>query len=528
MANILDQYGNPIPTKPPERSVSSGAVALEDRYRSYPARGLTPQKLSAILREADDGDIQRQAELFEEILERDAYLLSLFQTRKLAATSLEWRITPADDSAPAKRYAEAWKEVWDELEQENLLLDLLDAPLQGVSMTNVAWVRDGGTWKPLRLEHIPTKALTWKPDVQRFAVRTEAMPMGELLEFGACIEHRYKARSGSPNRAGLGRNIAWLYLFKHFAIKDWIVYAEVYGQPYRLGKYDPSAGEDERQALENAVRSLGSDAAGVISRGTEIEIIEASNRGGPEVYNTLVEVMNREMAQCILGQTLTSSEGNKGTQALGNVHQQVMLNLIKGDVKAVAATLRRDLIRAFTVFNFGAEAAELAPYLTPMVQEPEDLAQKAKTLLDLSTLGLEIPEGWVRETFGVPEIAKGELTLAPRGKTPTAPLEHMWINRPERIVSLENAARDIAPGVIEGQGFTSALIGRASDAGREAFAPTVERVLAVVAQASSYDDALEKLLNAFPDLGFDTLQATLENSMKLAHLAGQFAARGEP
>ncbi len=48
---------------------------------SYPSQGLTPERLAAIFREADAGDVRRQAELFEEMEEKDAHLGSVLQTR---------------------------------------------------------------------------------------------------------------------------------------------------------------------------------------------------------------------------------------------------------------------------------------------------------------------------------------------------------------------------------------------------------------------------------------------------------------
>lgn len=48
-------------------------------------------------------------------------------------------------------------------------------------------------------------------------------------------------------------------------------FAEVYGMPLRVGRYEPGASRVDREALINAVRSLGSDAAGTVQKSTEIE-----------------------------------------------------------------------------------------------------------------------------------------------------------------------------------------------------------------------------------------------------------------
>jgi len=40
------------------------------------------------------------------------------------------------------------------------------------------------------------------------------------------------------------RVCAWMYLFKNYAVKDWIGFPEVYGMPLRVGKYEPGAYAD--------------------------------------------------------------------------------------------------------------------------------------------------------------------------------------------------------------------------------------------------------------------------------------------
>ena len=85
MANLLDQYGKEIKYNRP--IVEEIAVqSIRDRYSTYPSFGLTPEKLAMILREADQGDVFRQAELFEEMEEKDCHLASVLATRKLAVS----------------------------------------------------------------------------------------------------------------------------------------------------------------------------------------------------------------------------------------------------------------------------------------------------------------------------------------------------------------------------------------------------------------------------------------------------------
>ncbi|MDX2008214.1 MAG: DUF935 family protein [Meiothermus sp.] len=531
---ILDQWGNPISSRPPQSEAPSPVVGLQQRFYSYPGSRLTPERLTRILREADDGDLELQAELFAEMEERDGKLFQLLQDRKLAVIGVEWQVEPADSSAEAKRIAEAFEETLKRLNPNGLMLELLDAIGQGVGMVGMAWRRDDGLWWPAQTEQIEAKHLRYDFDLKRFKVRTQDQPNGMLPEFGRVIQHRFKARSGLPTRAGLMRTNCWWYLFKHYSVKDWVVYAEVYGQPYRLGKYDPATGQGEKDALERAVRGLGTDAAGIISKDTEIEIIETARSGNSsEVFDSLIELANREMTLAVLGQTLTSGEGKHGTNALGNVHQKTRTDLLEADVLALGATLSRDLALAWTVFNFGTDKARLAPRVVGLVEEAEDLKAKSETLKNLQDIGMRISKSWAHRKFAVPEPETDDDVLLP--PAPPKPAQNPPQPPPggqatpraanTRLAALERLEEVIPPGVMNGQQFVLELIGGATSAGQEAVSPALQLILREVEASRSPEDLRRRLIELFPELEVGRLRQVVEAGWLLSELAGMLAQR---
>ena len=75
-----------------ERRPVTAVVAvgdINDKYSGYPSNALNPKRLARIFMEADQGDVMSQMELFEEIEEKDAHVMSQMQTRKLAVTGLD-------------------------------------------------------------------------------------------------------------------------------------------------------------------------------------------------------------------------------------------------------------------------------------------------------------------------------------------------------------------------------------------------------------------------------------------------------
>ncbi len=336
------------------------APTLRDRWSDYPSSGLTPKRLSRILREADAGYIHLQAELFSEMEEKDAHLYSCLQTRKLSVSGCPWEIVPAGGTGPGEKDAASFvSECISGMDNfDESLADLMDAVGKGFSVSEIIWELDHDRLVPRRLKKRPQKLFTFLSEdgipAERPRLVTDDEPVyGIALPPSKFVVHVYRAGADYPERGGLLRTLSWIYLFKNYAIKDWVSFCEVFGMPLRLGVYSPSASKDDRDALLDAVTSLGSDAAGVISESTRIEFVESAKRGDGGPYKDLVDTMNKEISKAVLGQTLTTEAGHSGSLAAGLVHDGVRKDIIRADARSLARTINRDLLRPMTALNFG-------------------------------------------------------------------------------------------------------------------------------------------------------------------------------
>ncbi len=378
------------------------AVSLAERWSTYPSAGLTPERLAEIFRQADQGDVGRQMELFEEMEEKDAHLASLLQTRKLAVLSLDYEVLPYAKTAEDEDIAGFVREVLQALpDVEGALLDLLDAIGKGFAVAEIIWQVAGGQARIVELRWIPQKRVTFVIDLKPRLLTPEAPWQGVEPPPWKVIYHRFKARSGLAPRAGVLRVVAWMYLLKNYALKDWAAFNEVFGMPLRLGKYDPTASAADREALIRAIRSLGSDAAGVISKSTEIEFVEAASRlSGTNPYQVLADFCNREMSKAILGQTLTSdTAGATGTYSAARVHAQVRRDLVEADAQMLAVTIREQLIRPLVGFNYGWDRP--CPWFRFKLTEEEDLKTLSEVYRNLKEIGVPLRGDLLAERFGI-------------------------------------------------------------------------------------------------------------------------------
>ena len=515
---LFDQFGRPVKrgakTPPVRRPLAAAPIA--DAWREYVASGLTPVKLAALFKEADTGEIRRQAELFDQMEERDGHIIGEISKRRNVILDVDFQVTPASEDSNDVKIAEAVEEMFDGItDWADVLVSLQDAVGKGFSAIEMKWtVSEGQAWVE-QFKFIEQKRFLFYDiagilsTVPRLI--TDENPLGIEIPPWKTLFHRYGGKSGHPTRSGLYRVCTWWYLFKNYAIKDWVRFCEVYGMPLRLGKYDSGSSSDDRDALEIAVRSLGSDAAGIISKSTEIEFVEASKgASGADLYKGITAFANKEISKAILGSTLTADVDGKGSYAAANTHNEVRLDLLRSDARAIAATIRDQLIRPFVGFNFGWDAS--VPKYEGIFEEPEDLRASAEIIDKLSDR-MDIPQSWVRKKFSIPEPEKGEECL---GRKPSIP-----------SLKTKEAASLPSPHIDADDDPLDPFLARLD---RDA-APTMEQMLQTVRELMDQVDSLEELreilLDAWDGMDSDAFGDLMAMAMSAAELMGRFEVTQE-
>ncbi len=401
--------------KPYLELVNSGDAEL---YRSYPSQNLSPQKLSAIMREFDSGFCRNVMNLFDDMEEKDLHLAAVMQTRLIASATPERRIIPASDDDESKRHADFVREVFERLEDKTQLFhNLLSAIGRGFSIAEMIFEVRKSMLIVSRIKVCPPSLFSFadseKPGrILDFPVYLKpGDASGVTLPRDKFIFHTGRSFGGGPLRAGLYRGIAWYYLFTNFSIKDWISFMDVYGVPLRLGRFKPGADESSRAILKKAVMELGSDAAAVISDDTTIEFIESKLAGNHDLFQNAVEFFNRQKSKRVLGQTLTTEQGRSGSYALGGVHDRVRMEITKLDCAMLDETLTRDFIVPLVKANFGEQKSY--PRFVCNLDNSEERKRKLDDLKKLRDMGVPLALSRFYEAGGVSPPKDSDEILAP-------------------------------------------------------------------------------------------------------------------
>ncbi len=462
------------------------------------AQGLTPQRLARIMRDAADGDAREYLILAEEMEERDPHYASVLSTRKRAVAGIEPTVIPASDDKRDQEIADAVREqIVEKPEFPGLVTDLLDSLGKGYSAVEILWDQTGNQWVP--------REYAWR-DPRFFVFDRESGQRLRLLTDDATFEgvplppfkfavHMPHLKSGIPIRSGLARLAAVSWMCKAFTLADWMAFAEVFGMPLRLGRYNENATERDKEILKTAVANLGMDAAAIVPDSMRIEFVEAAKAaGGQELFLKLAEFLDRQVSKAVLGQTMTTDDGS--SQAQASVHNEVRIDIKNDDGRQVGATVNRDLVKPFVDLNFGIQ--ERYPRVRIREEEPEDIKALAEVLgkvVPLGGAGIQARE--VRERLGFSNPEDGAEVL---GVQPASP-----VPAPNRAFNRALNRTDRTTGDTE----MDRIMDEALDDWEPVLAPMISSVQDLADRCTTYEEFLAGLGNLAQDMTAEEFVSSL-------------------
>ncbi|WP_295451935.1 DUF935 family protein [uncultured Thiodictyon sp.] len=481
--------------------------------------GLTPARLTSLLRSAIYSNARDYLELAERMEEADLHYRSQIQTRRLALEGLEVRVAPAGDRGMARRLSQGLEEMtrsdwWGDLTA------LSDGIAKGYGVAEVLWDTSGSEWRPGEVILRPQRWFRYDRDDGRTLRLEDGTLRGLDLQPYGFVVHEPALKAGLPIRAGLARAAGWAYLLKMLALRRWSIAGELSGV-FRTGRYPAGTPDEDIDILKAAVAAIGLDGSAVFPASMMLDVIAPKGANGTDIQERLCRYLDEQVSKCVVGQTMTADNGASLSQA--KVHNEVRLDILSADARALTRTINRQVVRPWVDLNFGPQP--VYPQIEMPVEWPEDLVALATALEKLTPLGLDAPLSWVRRKWAVPEPMQGEAVLgapaAAPGPDPAVPAVPV-VPVPQR--ALQAQGRDApAPDGID------ALVDAALADWEADLAPLHEPLRAAMAALgpdATAADAIAMLPGLLARMDADPLAARLTQLAYTARLAG--AAGIEP
>lgn len=508
---ILDHNGQPISTAQLKTAQATATPwGVRKATSQVSLTGLDPARLAHLLRSAEHMDSRPYLELAEEMEEKYLHYAAQLATRKRAVVALEWSVDPASDKLRDKKIAEFVAKSLPAIKAATF--DMLDCIGKGFSVSELLWDTSGGEWK---ISGVERRDPRWfqhdRIDGKTLRMRSDTNPDGDPLTPGKFLVINASGKSGLPIRGGLARAAAYAYLFHNFSLRDWVTFCEMFGIPLRLGRYEAGvASTDDLSVLYQAVHDLGTDSAAMLPKNMEIEFpTVGAGRVGADLWENLLDYLDRQVSKLVLGQTLTADtgKGGGGSYALGSVHNDVRIDILRADATALASAVNTQLVKLLVDLNFG--GADY-PTLRLPVDDPEDLVAMATIVGKAVEMGQPVSQQWFSDKFCIPLPKPGEAIL---GKPMSAPVADP---------ALAPAAQRAAHSKIAADPDTAdKMVPALASAGQVHIEALVAQIGEMLDKAESLESFRNDLLTRYADLPADELVTVMAQALAAIELRGR-------
>jgi hypothetical protein len=207
-------------------------------------------------------------------------------------------------------------------------------------------------------------------------------------------------QAGNPTDKGVFAKAAPYVIYKRGGFGDWAQFSEMFGMPFREAIYD-AYDEDTRSKIQQFMEKWSARTYLVHQRDVEIKMHETGgSASSSEVYKQFIACCDAGISKTILGNTLTTEQGNTGACSLGEVHENEEGEKKLSDERFVVSVLNtqfRAVLKRFGLPVAGGEIWYEAP------GKDWDALQKKWNVI--AAIGDRIPvdDEFIYEEFDVPK-----------------------------------------------------------------------------------------------------------------------------
>lgn len=440
-------------------------------------------------------------------LTADHKVLASIQNRKLGTLlKRDFRFEAGheqekDPTPEAERITADLKNDLESIDLYYVFSQVLDAPYYGYTPVEILWEARQGRLHITDLKPRP-------PEWFDFSGKHELVWRGDnqAVVPGKIVLARHFPDATNPYGLRLLSRCLWPVAIKKGGVKWWAMLCEKFGLPWVVGKAPSGSGETERRKIASQLASMVQDAVAVVSQGTDVDIHGFEAKTG-SLHPDLVRYMDAAVALVIMGQTLTAEVGEKGSYAAGKVHEDVLDKYTASD-ETLLCHFMDDLAWTYTQVNSRDALSPVFSYI-----EPADYDAQAGLDDKLHTVGVRFTREHFTRRYGLTDD-EFDLEQGPAQGRGLRPVTGAELAAPAGGFTPEQQAlEDLAADLV--QEAAGALDGN-------------ERLIVqAILESDSYDDAIERLLELYPQLSADKLQDLLERGLFAAGAFGRHAADQE-
>lgn len=335
--------------------VSTALGPVGDNISTHPLKGLTPERVTAILNQVYTiGWMLDWASLTEDVVRYDSEIQTLHKSGCEAITGAPFTVEPVDPSDEARALADY---------QQAVLEDIGDWPravgrlqlgnAQGYALEEALYEERSVRFPfrgssvevtgptPTGFGFIHNKHSRWDLSAgSRLELDTSGgfvtPPPWKFPIYEASDPYEVRNRGWMPAAV-------WLALIKSGAWARWGVMLDLWGIRTAYGIADPALWQDERRRTEmvQALRDFGLGKPAIFTDDFKIEaspgVTDGDTRG---MHASLISAINLELSKLILGSTLTTEISGTGSYNASETHADTKEARVRGWAQNTSACMR--------------------------------------------------------------------------------------------------------------------------------------------------------------------------------------------
>jgi len=236
----------------------------------------------------------------------------------------------------------------------------------------------------------------------------------------------YIIECGKDNDLGFIFKAAPYVIYKRGGFGDWAQFAEIFGMPFLVGKYngyDPKA----KERLFQALSEIGSNPRAAIPKETELEVTPNKSSSSNTLYKDLKDACNEEILIAVLGNTMTTLSGSSRAQA--EVHRETQEDAAKSDRRYVQRMLNRKLVPLLQKRGYPVAGGFFS---FPDAGESVSTQERLEMALKVRREGIPVDDDYFYEITGIPKATPPPAKKEKKKEPPQVPPEQDEEKPPEK------------------------------------------------------------------------------------------------
>jgi phage gp29-like protein len=328
----------------------------------------------------------------------DAHMESVWSVRCSSASGAEWFMAAGGEGRREQEAADVFGAELAKLDIPRIIEEMMDAVAYGYAPLEVLWKRNNDRWGIGNIVGKPPQWFEFNQE-NRLVFKTKGGTVEEVPENRfLLVQHR--PTYANPYGDKVFSKCFWPATFKKNGWRWWTVFTEKYGGAFVTGEYANNTSEQTKAELLTALEKMVSDAVAIFPEGSKITITSAADKSGSNsVHNAYIAMTNAEISKAVLGQTLTTEIGDKGSYAAAQAHNEVREDLAAADRRRIAAAFNR-LASVYTFYNFG---SEVVPPQFTFAQDEDLQTDRAERDTKLYGMGWRPKKSYISREYEIPE-----------------------------------------------------------------------------------------------------------------------------